>query len=561
MPKVRSVDMARMTGGEALVQSLVRERVRVIFGLPGVQIYGVLAALRDEPSIRFVVTRHEGSTSYMADGYARAGGTFGVALVVPGPGLLNASAGLSTAYSASSPVLMIAGQIPKANIGRHIGLLHEVHDQLDAVAPVTKWRRRVLEVPDIPAAVREAVVQLKTGRPRPVVIDMPPETMQEEADVTLLAPALAIRPAADEPSIDRATQALLAARRPLIYAGGGVHSAGAHEALAAVADYLQAGVVESPEGKGALSDASDLCLGAAMWPGSPLRQYVESADVVLAVGSRLVLAPITPGQQLVQIDVDAEEIGRTHGRTLGLVGDARATLERLLEALRAAGPARASRKGEHAAVRAQVAEVGRQEPQDSILGSLRAGVPEDAVFIAGMTQIGYYSRPFWPVWKPRTYLTSSYSGNLGYEYPTAVGAKVACPDRPVVAVIGDGGFLYHSQELATAVQHRINVVAVVFNDGAYGNVARDLDDGWGGSHGADLVNPDFMKLADAYGVAGMRAKEPTDVGRLVRDAIQLDRPALIEVPVQRMPRPLFFAQLRPPEKYRARQRVGAGGSS
>ncbi|MBI2218380.1 MAG: thiamine pyrophosphate-binding protein [Candidatus Rokubacteria bacterium] len=553
--------MARMTGGEALVQSLVREDVRAIFGLPGVQIYGVLAALRDEPSIRFVVTRHEGSTSYMADGYARARGTFGVALVVPGPGLLNASAGLSTAYSASSPVLMIAGQIPKAQIGKRRGLLHEVHDQLDAVAPVSKWRRRVLEVPDIPAAVRDAVVQLETGRPRPVVIDMPPETMQEEAEVTLLAPAAVSRPAADDASIDRAVQALASARRPLIYAGGGVHASGAHEALAAVADYLQAGVVQSPEGKGAVSDASDLCLGAAVWPGSPLRQHVESADVVLAVGSRLVLAPITPAQQVVQIDVDVEEIGRNHGHTLGLVGDARATLDRLLEALRAAGPARESRKGEYAAMRAQVAEAGRQEPQDSILGSLRAGVPEDAVFVAGMTQIGYYSRPFWPVWKPRTYLTSSYSGNLGYEYPTALGAKVACPDRPVVAVIGDGGFLYHSQELATAVQHRINVVAVLFNDHAYGNVARDLDDGWGGSYGAELVNPDFMKLADAYGVAGMRAKEPTDVGRLVRDAVQLDRPVLIEVPVARMPRPLFFAQLRPPQKYRARQRAVGGGSS
>jgi acetolactate synthase-1/2/3 large subunit len=170
-----------------------------------------------------------------------------------------------------------------------------------------------------------------------------------------------------------------------------------------------------------------------------------------------------------------------------------------------------------------------------------------------MTQIGYYSRPFSPVWKPRTYLTSSYSGNLGYEYPTALGAKVACPERPVVAVIGDGGFMYHAQELATAVQHRINVVAVVFNDSAFGNVARDLDDGWGGSFGADLVNPDFMKLADAYGVVGMRAKQPTDVGRLVREAIQLDRPVLIEVPVGRMPRPRFFMPLRPPAKYRARR--------
>jgi acetolactate synthase I/II/III large subunit len=378
--------------------------------------------------------------------------------------------------------------------------------------------------------------------------------MQEEADVTLLEPATVARTAADVASVERAAQALASARRPLIYAGGGVHASGAHEALAAVADYLQAGVVQSPEGKGAISDASDLCLGAALWPASPLRRFVDEADTVLAVGSRLVLAAFRPDQPVVQVDIDPEEIGRNHARTIGLVGDARATLERLLDALRAAGPARASRRGEYAAVRAQTAEVGRQEPQDSILSSLRAGVPADAVFVAGMTQIGYYSRPFWPVWKPRTYLTSSYSGNLGYEYPTALGAKVACPDRAVIAVIGDGGFLYHSQELATAAQHRINVVAVVFNDSAYGNVARDLDEGWGGSYGAALVNPDFLKLADAYGIVGMRAKDPMEVGRLVSDAIELDRPVLIEVPVGRMPRPHFFAQLRPPAKYQARGR-------
>jgi acetolactate synthase-1/2/3 large subunit len=545
--------MATMTGGEALVQSLVREGVRAVFGLPGVQIYGVLAALRDEPSIRFVVARHEGATSYMADGYARAGGTFGVALVVPGPGLLNASAGLSTAYAASSPVLMIAGQIPKAQIGKDIGLLHEVHDQLDAVAPVSKWRKRVLEVRDIPAAVREAVTQLRTGRPRPVVLDLPPETMQDEDDVELLPATTVTRAAADARSIDRAVELLVAARRPVIYAGGGVNLSGAHEALTTVAEHLQAAVAESAEGKGAVSDASDVAVGAALWPTSPLRQYLDQADVVLAVGSRLALAAFKPEQRVIQIDADPDEIGRNHADTLGLVGDARATLERLLERLRAASAPRPSRKGEREALRAQIAEVGRDEPQDSILNSLRAGVPEDAVFIAGMTQIGYYSRPFWPVWKPRTYLTSSYSGNLGYEYPTALGAKVACPDRPVVAVIGDGGFMYHSQELATAVQHRINVVAVVFNDNAFGNVARDLDDGWGGSFGADLHNPDFLKLAEAYGVVGMRAKQPTDVGRLVRDAIQLDRPVLIEVPVSRMPRPRFFAQLRPPAKYRARR--------
>src|SRR5207247_44705 len=252
--------MARMTGGEALVASLYREGIRVVFGLPGVQLYGVMAALRDEPRIRFITTRHEQATSYMADGYARAGGDVGTGLVVPGPGLLNSTAGLSTAYSASSPVLMLSGQIPREQIGKNVGLLHEVNDQQDCIAPITKWRRRVLQVAEIPAAVREAFTQLRTGRPRPVQLEMPPETMEEEG----------------------------------------------------------------------------------------------AADVVLVVGSRLGLVTVAAGQRIVQIDVDPEEIGRNHQNAVGLVGDARRTLEALLEKLRAAAAPRPSRKAEREALRAEI---------------------------------------------------------------------------------------------------------------------------------------------------------------------------------------------------------------
>src|SRR5262252_6743716 len=471
--------MARMTGGEALVASLQREGVRVVFGLPGVQLYGVMAALRDEKRIRFITTRHEQATSYMADGYARAGGEVGTALVVPGPGLLNASAGLSTAYSASSPVLMLCGQIPREQIGKDIGLLHEVNDQLDCIAPVTKWRRRVLQVPDIPAAVREAFVQLRSGRPRPVELEMPPETMEEEGEVELLEPTMVTRAVASAADVNRAAELLLAAKRPLIYAGGGVNLSGAHEALHAVAEYLQAGVATTAEGKGAVSDHSDLSLGAAFFRESPLRAAIHDADVVLAVGSRLALVTFAPGTQIIQIDADPQEIGRSHKQTLGLVGDARASLEALLEKLRAGAPPRPSRKAER----------------------------------------------------------------------EALGAKVARPDQPVVATAGDGGFLYNAQEMATAAQYGINVVCVVFNDQAFGNVARDLDEDWGGQYGAALQNPDLMKLAEAFGVHGMRAKESTEVGRLVGQALEMNRPVLVEVPVGRMPRPVFFPARKAPTKY------------
>jgi acetolactate synthase-1/2/3 large subunit len=541
--------MARLTGGEALAKQLAREGIRVVFGLPGVQLYGAIAGLRDEASITFITTRHEQATTYMADGYARAGGGIGAALVVPGPGLLNAAAGLSTAYSASSPVLMIAGQVPRRNIGRDVGVLHEVNDQMDAIAGVTKWRRRVLEVSDVAGAVRAAVRQLKTGRPRPVHLEIPPDVLEEEGEVTLLPPAEGDRTAAPEPAIAKAVEMLLAAQRPLIYAGGGAVLSGAHEALVAIAEHLQAGIATTAEGKGVVNDASDLSLGAALWPKNPLRRHLDGADVILVVGSRVALAGFQPGQQVIQVDVDPDEIGRNHGLTFGVVGDARLTLERLLERLRATA-ARPSRKAEREALRAELAALDTQEPNSPILKSLRAATPEDAIVIAGMTQIGYYSRPFWPVYRPRTYITSSYSGNLGFEYPTALGAKVACPDRPVVAICGDGGFMYNAQELSTAAKYGINVVAVVFNDEAFGNVSRDLDEAWGGTFSAELKNPDFMKLADAYGVVGLRAEKPTDVGDLVRKALALNRPALIEVRVGRMARPAFFAPLKAPEKFK-----------
>ena len=543
--------MARLTGGEALAKQLAREGIRVVFGLPGVQLYGAIAGLRDEPSITFITARHEQATTYMADGYARAGGGIGAALVVPGPGLLNAAAGLSTAYSASSPVLMIAGQVPRRNIGRDVGVLHEVNDQMEAMAGVTKWRRRVLEVADVAGAVRAAVRQLKSGRPRPVHIELPPDVLEEEGDVTLLPPAEAERAGASEAAIAKAIGMLVAAQRPVIYAGGGAVLSGAQEALVAIAEHLQAGIATTAEGKGVVNETSDLSLGAALWPKNPLRRYLDSADLVFVVGSRLAAAGLQPGQQVIQVDVDPDEIGRNHGLTFGVVGDARLTLERMLERLRATAP-RPSRKAEREALRAELAALDTQEPNSPILRSLRAATPEDAIVIAGMTQIGYYSRPFWPVYRPRTYITSSYSGNLGFEYPTALGAKVACPDRAVIAICGDGGFMYNAQEMSTAVKYGINAIAVVFNDEAFGNVARDLDEAWGGSFGADLKNPDFMKLADAYGVVGMRAETPTDVGDLVRKALTLQRPVLIEVRVGRMGRPAFFAPLKRLDKYGAR---------
>ena len=531
--------MPLMTGGQALARSLYREGVRVIFGLPGVQIYHAVDALYDQPDIRFITVRHEQATSYMADGFSRAGGGIGVAMMVPGPGLLNASAGISTAYSASSPILVVCGQIERDLIGGDRGMLHEVNDQLDFLGPITKHARRILDPAEIPEAVHESFYYLKTGRPRPVEIEIPPETLAQEGDVDLLEPADLRRPAASTESVAEGARIINEAMRPLIWAGGGVIASGASEVLQKVAEHLQVPVITTAEGKGAISDRHPLALGALRLRNDPVAKEPPNFDVILAVGTRLAFPAWLNGQKVVQIDIDEAEVGRNYADTHKIVGDARLTLEAMHSQLTSMAPPRPNAAAETAALRKRRSETAlRVEPQDSYLAAVRAAMPDDGILISGMTQMGYYARGFYPTYQPKSFITSSYSGNLGYAFPTALGAKVAQPDKAVVALSGDGGFMFNSQELSTAVQYGINAVVVVFNDNAYGNVLRDQVNRFNGrTLGVDLHNPDFMKLCEAYGARGMRAEGPEQLEGAIKDAISGERPTLIEVPVGMMPTP------------------------
>ena len=531
--------MVKMTGGQALMKSLYQEGVRVIFGLPGVQLYHALDALYEQPEIRLITTRHEQATTYMADGYSRAGGGIGTALMVPGPGLLNAAAGISTAFSASSPIMVVAGQIERDLIGADRGILHEINDQQDAIRPITKWAHRVLDPTEIPLAVHEAFRHLQTGRPRPVEIEVPPETLAEVAEIDLREPGDFPRPAPEAGSIKKAAAMLSEARNPLIWAGGGVNSSGANEALLKVAEHLQAPVIATAEGRGSISDKHYLSLGGLRLRNDPVAKDDPKFDLILAVGTRMAFPAYLDGQQVVQIDIDPAELGRNYEKTFGIVADARRGLEELFQELASIAPARPNRQAEVDQIKAKRAETAlRVEPQESYLAAIRAAMPEDGILISGMTQLGYYSRAYYPVYQPKTFITSSYSGNLGYAFPTALGAKVAQPDKAVVALSGDGGFLFNSQEMATAVQHGINVVVVLFNDSAYGNVLRDQVTRFNGrAIGAELQNPDFMKLAEAYGVRGVRAQGPEQLESSLRQAIGIEAPTLIEVPVDMMPSP------------------------
>ena len=532
--------MPRMTGGQALARQLYREGVRVIFGLPGVQLYHLLDGLYEQSEIRFITTRHEQATTYMADGYSRAGGGIGTALVVPGPGLQNASAGIGTAYSASSPILVIAGQVERDLIGVDRGVLHEINDQLDTVRPVIKWGRRILAAKDVPGSVHEACYQLQSGRPRPVEIEIPPDTLAEEADVELLEPVDYQRPAAAAAEISRGAELLARATNPAIWAGGGVHLADAHEALLRLAEHLQAPVFATGEGRGAVSDRHYLSLGPISFGRDSYRDRRAEHDLIFAVGTRLAMPGLLASQQQVlQLDIDEQEIGRNHQRTVSMVGDARATLAALYEQLAQIMPPRPSRRAELEALYAERFDgAAEPEPLQSFMRAIRAGTPHDGIIVQDFTQLGYYSRSHCPIYEPRSYITPSYFGTLGYSYPTALGAKVAKPDKAVVAISGDGGFLYNSQELATAVKYGIDAVVIVFNDNAYGNVLRDQRNRFGGRvYGSELYNPDFMKLADAYGALGMRVNDAAGLEAALKHAVAGAAPALIEVQVGELPTP------------------------
>jgi acetolactate synthase-1/2/3 large subunit len=256
-------DPTTMTGGQALARQLVKEGVEVIFGLPGDQLMAALDALVDTPEIRYIVTRHEQGTTYMADGYARTSGRPGVAFVVPGIGVYNAAGGLATAYACSSQVLLLAGQVNRHGIGKDLGLLHDIHDQLDVIRPVTKWAERILKPHAIPGAVREAFTQMETGRPRPTEIEIPPETFIESEEVTLLERSDVSPQGADPDLVAQAADMLASSTAPVVIAGGGVVLGSATEALRAVVERLQAPVLTTREGKGAIDDRHPLSVGTA----------------------------------------------------------------------------------------------------------------------------------------------------------------------------------------------------------------------------------------------------------------------------------------------------------
>ncbi len=379
------------------------------------------------------------------------------------------------------------------------------------------------------------------------MIEMPPETVVERDEVALRNPAPISRIVPSQEQLREAARVIVQARLPLIFAGGGVAHSDAEQALVELAEATNIPVITSSGGKGAIPDRHPLAYGSCLGPRAErhelnqLYEVMQAADVVIGVGTRFSLGnPAGEAFTLININIDDTELTRIQANTIPLHGDAKATIEALLPLLHEAGEGdRPSPEEAVTAARRLIAyhDIGLQEPQYPILEAMRKGLPEDTFITWDVTQFGYYARTHYQVNHPKTYIDSGYSFNLGYSFPTALGAKVAQPDRPVMCVSGDGGFMFNATELSSAVKYGINVTTVVFRDDSYGNVARDLDESFAGTYETALLNPDLVAFAESFGTVGMRANDPMELETLLPLALERRAPVVIDVPIGEMPLP------------------------
>jgi acetolactate synthase I/II/III large subunit len=532
-----------MTGGMAIVEQLIANGVETLFGLPGAQIYPLFDALQlRSDRLRTYGARHEQACAYMALGYARSTGRPGVYAVVPGPGVLNTGAALCTALGCNAPVLCLTGQAPSAFIGKGRGHLHELPDQLGVLSRLTKWAARIERIEDAPEIVNEAFARMLSGRPGPVAIEMAWDVMAAKATVSRRGGAALPAAAPPDPAaIEAAADRLAHATRPMIMTGSGAQ--GASEAVLALAEALDAPVAAFRGGRGVV--AEDHPLGVSSY--AAFRLWAET-DVLIGVGTRLEMPYMrwtgmmtlidqpAPPPFLIRVDIDPAEMTRLRPH-VGVVADAEAGVTALLDAigrrrvksLRSGDEARARIARAKAEAREAIAVV---QPQLAYLDAIREALPRDGLLVGELSQVGFASYFGYPVYEPRTYISEGYQGTLGFGFPTALGVKVAHPNKPVVSVTGDGGFMFAVQELATAAQERIGLITLLFNNASYGNVLRDQRVGFGNRViGATLENPDFMALAEAFGVVGRRVDAPEDLKRALVEFLPTEAPVLIEVAV------------------------------
>jgi len=532
-----------ITGAQAIVKCLEREGIETVFGIPGLYSMPIFDALYHHPRIRVYTVRHEQGAAFMADGYARATGKPAAILLLPGPGVTNAMTGIGEAFSDSSPVLVLATQVDRAFIDKDAGLLHEMTHQFEMLLPLTKFAARVTTENKIASVFHNAMETMLSGRPRPVMIEIPYDiqraTVPWQNGYEPLAANIRTRLTPPEAMIAQAIDALHTAQKPLIIAGGGVVSSNGTKELVTLAERLGAPVITTGMGVSAIPGDHPLACGVSWIASADMRPLVAASDLVLAVGTRFNQG-MTHGWDLpmppksIRIDIDPDEIRRNIPVSIALVGDAKATLHLMNTRLETLG---IDRSGHVHPELAKAQASFRQTIEDKVgstkpwRDALRNALPRETIFSCDMSLFWADMLAGFPIYQPRTMLFPWGFGTLGFALPEAIGAKIGNPGSPVVAIAGDGAFLFTGTELATAVRYKLNIPIIIPNNNTYGMIKVQQRDQYDEQFMAvDLTNPDFVNLARAYGANGTRVTTPDQLSLALETALNAETPTIIEIP-------------------------------
>jgi thiamine pyrophosphate-dependent acetolactate synthase large subunit-like protein len=518
-----------------LVESLVAEGVDLLFGIPGVGTLAVYDAFVDHPELRHIEVRHEQSAVFMADGYARASGRVGVAFTSNGPGALNTVTAMATAHNDSVPVLHLVSENPPEVRRKGKGHFHDISDQFGIFRPVSAYAAQVALADEIPAAVNSAFFALRNRRPRPALVEFANEAFTTNTSGTALPAAVRVERPLDPVALTRAAEVLAGAERPMVWAGGGIATAEAAAALTRIVERLGAPVITTQKGKGAVRWDHPLHIGN--WANEqPTRDLIADCDVLLAVGTRFSYFP-TGGwslrlpDRIIQIDIDPTEIGRNYRVETGVVGDTGLVLAAIEGELdRLAHRTLPWRDQEVADVLARIGEAVGTPVEIEVLDQIRSVLPAESLVFNDPTTIAFWARSHWKTDRPRTWFVPSGFGTLGFALPASIGARLARPDTPSVAIIGDAGVMFTIQDLMTAVQENVPAIVMVFNDEGYGVERRHQDHLYGRRSGVDVRPPDFVALAHAFGARGIRVEDLSQVGETLASVLDADGPTLIEIP-------------------------------
>ncbi len=545
--------MTKMSGAKALLESLEQQNVEVIFGILGGAILPIYDALCGNEKIRHILARHEQGAAHAAEGYARASGRVGVCMATSGPGATNLVTGIANAYMDSSPMIAITGQVPSTGVNSSYMIGRDAFQEADIIGittPITKHNYQPRTIAEIQPMVNAAFYIASTGRPGPVLIDMPKNVQSDVANVekTEKIEARGYKPAfqPDLTKISEAANLLAIAERPIILAGGGTIISNASDELMQMSDLLMAPVATTFMGKGAFPEVHPLSLGSIGMHGNPAaNRLIGEADVLLAVGTRFSdratanLDSFVPDAKKIHIDIDAAEIGKNIEVDLAIVGDAKISMKLMYAALakklkKKQGSAWTKRVKE---AKEQLSPLLKDRPKDvvpkALLMELRKLLPTDTIVTTEVGQNQMWSALYFQALKPRTFISSGGLGTMGFGFPAAIGAKVACPDRPVVDIAGDGSFIMTEQELACSVNEKIPVTVIVLNNSVLGMVAQWQRMLYNRRYMAVNLGktPDFVKLADAYGAQGLRATSIEEFQKAVKTALKSDVTTVIDVPI------------------------------